>query len=203
MATKKEVTINSIVNTAIKLFAASGYSATTTSQIAKEAGVSEAIIFKYFKNKENLLIEISKIAMSQIVENISITPFLKNVEESKDYPLKDFLKSIIRERFIFLNKNYELVKLLLIEMQYSKELKKQTQEMVFPKILEVFNYVKQILIKKSGCKEKNAGAMVRIVLGFIESIIFQKYILDVQISDKEIENEVEEILNIIEKGCKL
>ena len=44
-----------ILKAALSLFAAEGYHATSTSAIAKRAGVSEALIFRHFKNKEGLL----------------------------------------------------------------------------------------------------------------------------------------------------
>ena len=39
----------------MKLFASLGFDGTSTKGIAKEAGVSEGLIFKHFKNKEGLL----------------------------------------------------------------------------------------------------------------------------------------------------
>lgn len=46
------------IEAAIKLFAKQGYHGTSTLQIAKEAGVSQATVFKYFKTKEDLLYSI-------------------------------------------------------------------------------------------------------------------------------------------------
>lgn len=44
-----------ILMTAMKLFASQGFDGTSTNAIATEAGVSEGLIFKHFKNKEGLL----------------------------------------------------------------------------------------------------------------------------------------------------
>ncbi|MEO1254955.1 MAG: helix-turn-helix domain-containing protein [Bacteroidota bacterium] len=44
-----------ILSTALKLFAEQGYTATSTSKVAKEAKVSEGLIFRHFENKEGLL----------------------------------------------------------------------------------------------------------------------------------------------------
>lgn len=51
MTEKKE----NILQSALKLFAEQGYRATSTSKIAKDAKVSEALIFRHFQNKEGLL----------------------------------------------------------------------------------------------------------------------------------------------------
>jgi AcrR family transcriptional regulator len=45
----------SILNSALKLFASKGFDAVPTSQIAKDAGVSEGLIFRHFQNKLGLL----------------------------------------------------------------------------------------------------------------------------------------------------
>ncbi|MCC9167138.1 TetR/AcrR family transcriptional regulator [Pontibacter harenae] len=63
--TKKE----QILETALKLFADRGYENTPSSLIAKEAGVSEGLIFKYYTNKENLLETIIKTGYTRIVMN--------------------------------------------------------------------------------------------------------------------------------------
>ena len=44
-----------ILKSALQLFAKEGYHATSTSKVAKHAGVSEGLIFRHFGNKEGLL----------------------------------------------------------------------------------------------------------------------------------------------------
>ena len=45
----------SILKAALELFARDGYHAVSTSKVAKQANVSEALIFRHFENKEGLL----------------------------------------------------------------------------------------------------------------------------------------------------
>lgn len=52
---------NAIVRTALPLFARNGFAKTTTRDLAKAAGVSEALIFKHFPNKEKLYEEIQAV----------------------------------------------------------------------------------------------------------------------------------------------
>ncbi|RMG19308.1 MAG: TetR/AcrR family transcriptional regulator [Bacteroidetes bacterium] len=44
-----------ILEVALRMFAEHGYDGTSTSKIAREAGVSEGLIFRHFSNKEGLL----------------------------------------------------------------------------------------------------------------------------------------------------
>lgn len=54
-----------IINSGLKLFATEGYDSTSTIAIAKDAGVSEGLIFRHFKNKEGLLEAIIGIGLSK------------------------------------------------------------------------------------------------------------------------------------------
>ena len=49
-----------ILNAALELFAEEGFKSTSTSKVAKRAGVSEGLIFRHFENKEGLLSAIMK-----------------------------------------------------------------------------------------------------------------------------------------------
>ena len=57
-----------ILHTALRLFANEGYNATSTARVAKEAGVSEGLIFRHFKNKDGLLDAI----MAQMKEKVKM-----------------------------------------------------------------------------------------------------------------------------------
>ena len=49
-----------LIDVALDLFARQGFTATSTQQIAKTAGVTQDLIFHYFGSKEGLLSEIGR-----------------------------------------------------------------------------------------------------------------------------------------------
>ncbi|MCH1402024.1 MAG: TetR/AcrR family transcriptional regulator [Schleiferiaceae bacterium] len=53
-----------ILSSAQKLFALEGVAAVSTARIAKEAGVSEALIFRHFKNKKQLVEAVVKAGLA-------------------------------------------------------------------------------------------------------------------------------------------
>lgn len=69
---------NDIKIAAIKLFAERGYTATSTSFIAKKAGVAEGLIFHHFKNKAgilaHILVELSDAYIQKIEKLIEDAP---------------------------------------------------------------------------------------------------------------------------------
>tara|TARA_R110000868_G_scaffold383050_2_gene649758 strand:- start:229 stop:750 length:522 start_codon:yes stop_codon:yes gene_type:complete len=65
-----------ILKAALKLFATQGYASTSTNKVAKEAGVSEGLIFRHFGNKEGLLaaiLEMGQEAIKQKMASILMT----------------------------------------------------------------------------------------------------------------------------------
>ena len=141
-----------ILETSIDLFAKNGYSNTSTSEIAKIAGVAEGTIFKHFGTKENLLL--SSI-MPFIFEYIIPEMLLDiDVEEIKDiYPdFKSFIHDIIYKRFSFMSENYKVAHILLAEVLYREELRIQIVESlkstVFDNFDIILNYFKSENMKK-------------------------------------------------------
>jgi AcrR family transcriptional regulator len=73
MTEKKET----ILQTALQLFADQGYENTPTSQIARVAGVSEGLIFRHFENKEGLfkaILDEGQARLQQYVDRIEREP---------------------------------------------------------------------------------------------------------------------------------
>lgn len=77
-----------IATAAELLFAGKGYEQTSTQQIAKEAGVSEALIFKHYGSKDKLLETIIKSGYRRIVEHS------RGMLQYDDQPL-EFIHSLL------------------------------------------------------------------------------------------------------------
>lgn len=78
MTEKKE----KILDAALALFAKEGYHATSTSKVAKAAGVSEGLIFRHFGNKEGLLqaiLEVGEDKLKELFVDIVMEPDPKMV----------------------------------------------------------------------------------------------------------------------------
>jgi len=66
-----------ILKTAARLFASQGYDATTTLQIAREAGVTEPLIYYHFKGKDDLFTRIIDATFSE---------YFSRIDELEKYP---------------------------------------------------------------------------------------------------------------------
>ncbi|GAA4787842.1 hypothetical protein GCM10023231_14980 [Olivibacter ginsenosidimutans] len=76
-----------IMQAALLLFAENGYADTSTKLIAKEASVSEALIFKHFENKDKLLFHLIKSGYRRVL--------LQNKGMLTYHDAKSFLRHMI------------------------------------------------------------------------------------------------------------
>ena len=108
--------------TAIDLFSKQGYSATSTSQIAKEAGVSEATIFKYFKTKSQLLDAVLKPMIEKMIP-VFRQEFVDEFYNKKFATLDELVIAIIKSRYKFIYENQQLLQIFINELLINSSLK--------------------------------------------------------------------------------
>jgi TetR/AcrR family transcriptional regulator, fatty acid metabolism regulator protein len=66
----KESTKNRIIASARSLFAEQGYQKTTVADISRQAGLSEAALYEYFHGKEDLLLTIPDLWVSELIKGL-------------------------------------------------------------------------------------------------------------------------------------
>ena len=87
-----------IMDMAMRLFAENGFEGTSTASIAKHAGISHGLIFKYFESKDDLLRQILISGSKRFLENLfpemTMNDLLTNMDNYLDYigENKHFLK---------------------------------------------------------------------------------------------------------------
>ena len=97
-----------ILNSAIKVFSASTYHGATTKSISEEAGVTEALIYRYFGSKRQLFIDAIEHTSSHLVEGLEQT-----LEAHRDEPMEAITQCF--EYYVhLLEKNEELAKMIFL-----------------------------------------------------------------------------------------
>jgi AcrR family transcriptional regulator len=122
-----------IIHSAIESFAEKGYSATSTSEIAKKAGVAEGTIFRHYKTKKDLLLAIVAPVMAKFVAPFIINDLNKVLNQEYEH-FEDFLTKMLENRRDFLVKNLHTVKILLQEIPFHPELKDLFKEHIALKV---------------------------------------------------------------------
>ncbi len=73
---QQDKTRRHILRTAVDLITAQGYDATTMKQLAREAGIGDATIYKYFPTKERILLDYFELGIADAVKLLEETPGL-------------------------------------------------------------------------------------------------------------------------------
>ena len=116
-----------ILTAALNLFTEQGARATSTKSIALEAGVSEALIFKHFGTKDNLLEDLIK---KGYVEAVRITNHFLNAEKESDF-LAQFIElplHLVTNQFDFWRMQYKILPLNPIAQQYHNNFMNPSKE---------------------------------------------------------------------------
>lgn len=101
MRVKDEFKQDAVIKATIKLVNEIGFASSSVSKIAKEAGVSPATIYIYYKNKEDLLVS----TYVEIKKKIGLAA-LKNFDNT--LPIRDILKTVWSNLFKYLQKNTDV-----------------------------------------------------------------------------------------------
>ena len=175
-----------IMRSAVDLISSKGYNGTSTLNIAKHAGLSQATLFKYFKTKVDLLTAI----LHPVVPGLFGSFFeelltFETTEEKVHY--------LVHNRMTYLKKNRALMKIIFHELFSNKKLR---HEQIFiwntiqDKLLMLHN---ELLADPRVNPELTIPQMVRICVGPLLAYFSQLYI----VGDNE--EMREEDLDLLEK----
>ena len=95
MRVKDETKQDALFNATVKLVNAIGFASSSVSKIAKEAGISPATLYIYYKNKEDLLI-----STYMDIKRDYIKAMLKDFNDSE--PIRDILQKVWYNMFAYI-----------------------------------------------------------------------------------------------------
>ncbi len=176
----KEERREQILESALNVFIEKGYNGSTTMDIAKEAGISEVTLFRYFDSKKQIFMD--------AIEPILVDSLKESLVVSKDLGAMEKLKYILKDRIKFISEHHEVIKLILMESQINPEIAD----------LDFINQITSLLqnsIREAGIDLKDDGISLRLLMGSILSFLYLP-----ESNDEKINNYVESFINIIIKN---
>ncbi|CAM4336117.1 TetR/AcrR family transcriptional regulator [Paenibacillus macerans] len=144
-------TKNRLIDSALKVFSAKGFDASTTKDIAKEAGTTDGLIYHYFKSKEELL--------WAVVDKHSLIPDLRDTaaQADSDVPLESLLTKYFGQLLHRLNEKTDLIVMFFGEAQR----KPQIREYLVSLIEEVLKPLYFLLKDRTAMDEEELRLAVR------------------------------------------
>ncbi|NLR10029.1 MULTISPECIES: TetR/AcrR family transcriptional regulator [unclassified Levilactobacillus] len=184
---------------AMDLFSKDGFDGTSTVDIAKAAGISQATIFKYFHTKQDLLFAIVKPVMQHFFPAYR-DEFFAGIARQETLP--EMVRFMVTDRYHFAAGNIEAVKILVMEMMTNEELRQ-----LFGKLVATsdFDFLGELLknFRRTGelRDDIDAAGIVRIFGGQLVMYIVQRSYAPVLVHDvaRDLETISEQIIRTIKK----
>ena len=154
-----------ILEASVNVFADHGFHQSTVSQIAKKAGVADGTIYLYFKNKEDILVQIFNYKTKQIFERF------REVVDSADNPIEK-LRNLIRRHLQEFQQDRNLAVVYLAE---TRQINRVMEDQIKIMSKMYFDLVAEIL--EQGQQDGNfrkalyLGLVKRHILGSVDEVI--------------------------------
>ncbi len=154
-----------ILEAAVKVFAEGGFSQSTVSQIAKETGVADGTIYLYFKNKNDILVQICSYKAKQIFDR-----FRKEVEKADN--AIDRLRNLIYRHLDEFQHDRNMAIVYQTETHRINRLtENQIKEMSNMYLDIISKIVEQGQEEGSIRKDLDIGLVKRFILGAVDEVI--------------------------------
>ena len=177
-----------VLLSSLKLFSEIGFENTTASLIAKEAGVSEGTVFSYFKTKEGILEAILSTFLEQVIPDFSQKKFTANQET-----FSVFLRSIVRDRLVFIQENQMQVKILLSRSFIDNTIANQLGNVIVHSIISPISPILNQFKEKGLIRNWSNERIVRYILALSLS-----YALPMMLNNNEVLDIDEAVNEIVE-----
>ena len=159
-----------IMRSAVDLISSKGYNGTSTLNIAKHAGLSQATLFKYFKTKVDLLTAILHPVVPGLFGSFFEELLTFDTTEEKVHYL-------VHNRMTYLKKNRALMKIIFHELFSNKKLRHE-QIFIWNTIQDKLLMLhKELLADPRVNPELTIPQMVRICVGPLLAYFSQLYIV--------------------------
>lgn len=187
-----------ILAAAIESFAEKGYAATSTSEIAKKAGVAEGTIFRHYKTKKDLLFSIVSPMMAKLIAPFVIKDLNKVLNQNYE-TYEDFIKAMIINRAKFLKNNMPLFQILVQEIPFQPELKEQFKEHIALKVFDRLREVIEYYQAKGQIIDLPPYSVLRATISTIFGYLMARYLLASE-ADWDDEAEIQRSIQILMHG---
>lgn len=168
----------------LTLFSAQGFDNTSTSELAAEAQVSEATIYKYFKTKYDLLLAIINPMIANFIPKSALA--LQSEIKEIDLTLDTFVHFFVQNRWDFLKQNHEAIQILITEILTDSSIKRLFVETMKIHTPFLKNILLHLLEQNNNLNPKlTADDFARTIIGFLLTYFMQVNLFDIETAKTE------------------
>jgi AcrR family transcriptional regulator len=190
-----------ILESAIQVFSEKGFSASTTKEIAKNAGVAEGTIFRYFKTKKDILRGILIKSINLFGGKVVIDGIerIANGTDGKD--LRAILRELIYDRLKLMKAYFPMARIIITEALIHEDVRDAVYENIIAKALDTFKEFYAKMSKKGLIRDDlDTLSLFRSFLGNIAAFIAQGVIMGDRMAINNLDAEIDKMLDIMLYG---
>jgi len=184
---------------AMELFSEDGFDGTSTVDVAKRAGISQATIFKYFHTKQDLMLAVVRPVMEHFFPKYR-DEFFAGIARQKT--LTEMVHFMVTDRYAFIKGNEEAVKIIAMEMMTNADMRE-----LFGKLVRSndFDFLGELLrnFRETGelRDDIDAAGLVRILGGQLAIYVIQSSFTPVLVhgKDEDLKMIAEQVVRTIKK----
>jgi len=190
-------TQDKILDAAIKHFARYGYHGAKTADIAKEAGVSEGAVFKYYSTKKDIL----RGVMSRITHKIMPDMLMMTDEEftvlTRGEDTRQQIKAYIKGRIERVLQNVDPFRILMNELQYHPEILDEFKEQFVLKVVSKMEMFYSVWADRGVFRRVDPHVAARSLMGMMNMVAIESIVLK---KPMDLDRELDAVLDIFMNG---
>ncbi len=184
---------DTIREAAIRVFSEKGFHEARADEIARAAGVAVGTIYNYFKNKEDILLDIFS------TEFTERRKFYEELRRS-GLPVVEQLRQILAQHFARLNQKQELMRVLLRERFEAKEGFRERLTGLYREMAASVDQLIRQGIEAGWIRECNPKIVAHAIFGIFESVIGCGMVYSPKEAEKIFRDAPQELAELIWRG---
>ena len=199
---KSKETEERILEAAINIFSEKGYSAATTSEIAREAKVAEGTIFKYYPRKKDLLHGVVLKFIDVFGETVVFSSLEQVIKENRDKPVEQLFKAIMRDRAKLFQRYFPLFKIIFYEIQFHEDVRELFYNKIAKKAIQIGKEIFEEGKIKGEFRDVDSMVAVRSFMGMLFLMLVQREFMPSENATDSLEEEMDILIDILLNGVK-
>lgn len=192
-----------ILKAALTVFTEKGYSASTTSEIARMAGVAEGTIFRHFKTKKEILLATLIPLMQNFIGPKAGNSLHDLLLQNGNLPMEDVLLLIIEDRQKHIAALWPLLRIVIIEANFHPELKEALLNNVIARVQESFlAFLQQRQVKGELRDDLDIWTMMRSIVGAFATYLVSQALFPEREQGRENRQELKAIVDLFLRGAQ-
>lgn len=168
----------SILRASVKLFAEKGFHASSTSEIAKEAGVAEGTIFRHYKSKKDILLAVVAPVLVKFAAPFILKDVREIFKEQAQKPFGEIVTELYRNRLNLVIANEKHIRILLQEAFFHDEIREALISTVFEDAKVMAQKLIEAKVDAGELRPLPSQAVFRAVLSAMIGLVLFRQVLD-------------------------